>query len=233
MTGYACPKGHTSTESDFCSECGAKIQANGAAAGSGGAGAPATGAPAKCPDCGTARFAEDTVFCEICGFNFMTGTHGEIPLPGAAAAVPPPPVPDTPASSAAPQESPAPVSGWTVSVRVDPSLRESGSPPPPADAASFTIELRKELSLIGRTSQSRAIFPEIAIDFDDAVSHRHALLNRDGGGRLLLRDIGSSNGTRLNGKDVEPMTDVELHDGDELTLGHWTRVAVRAIHASA
>jgi pSer/pThr/pTyr-binding forkhead associated (FHA) protein len=42
-----------------------------------------------------------------------------------------------------------------------------------------------------------------------------------------VRDIGSANGTRLNGKDLEPLTDTVLKDGDELTLGHWTRLSVK------
>jgi pSer/pThr/pTyr-binding forkhead associated (FHA) protein len=120
--------------------------------------------------------------------------------------------------------------GWRVEVTVDPSLREAGSPAPPADPRPITIELKSELNLIGRTSQSRAIYPEIPLDTDDAVSHRHALLSRDAGGKVILRDIGSANGTRLNGRDVQPLTDIVLHDGDELTLGHWTRLAIKAIH---
>jgi pSer/pThr/pTyr-binding forkhead associated (FHA) protein len=54
-------------------------------------------------------------------------------------------------------------------------------------------------------------------------------LSRDAGGKVTLRDIGSANGTRLNGRDVQPLTDVVLHDGDELTLGHWTRLAIKAV----
>ena len=48
-------------------------------------------------------------------------------------------------------------------------------------------------------------------------------------GTLVLRDIGAANGTRLNGKDVEPLTDNPLRDADEITLGHWTRIVVKAI----
>ncbi len=232
MSSYACPKGHESTESDFCSECGAKIPANGATPAS-----AIAGTQACCPDCGTVRLSGETVFCEICGFNFETGAHGEIPVSDHAA-VPAPNVPPAtqpadvpPALEIAPDAPAEPLvtnTGWTLIVTVDPALREAGSPPPPADTGPFTFDLKKDLNLIGRTSQSRAIFPEVALDFDDAVSHRHALLNSLDGGKLTLRDIGSSNGTRLNGHDVEPLTDVELHPGDELTLGHWTRVAVKA-----
>jgi hypothetical protein len=150
------------------------------------------------------------------------------PQPAAApvAPVPPPPVPDPPPSIPPPVET---AQGWRVEVTVDASLREAGSPAPPADPRPTTIELKSELNLIGRTSQSRAIYPEIPLDADDAVSHRHALLSRDAGGKVILRDIGSANGTRLNGRDVQPLTDIVLHDGDELTLGHWTRLAIKAM----
>jgi hypothetical protein len=191
-----------------------------------------------CPDCGATASASDVTFCEVCGYNFQTRAHGEIPMvplsarPPQAAALPvpkPPPLPPPP--------DPAPLipppieeaKSWLVEVTVDPTLREAGSPPAPADPRAITIELKSELNLIGRTSQSRAIYPEIPLDSDDAVSHRHALLSRDAGGKVTLRDIGSANGTRLNGRDVQPLTDVVLHDGDELTLGHWTRLAIKAV----
>jgi pSer/pThr/pTyr-binding forkhead associated (FHA) protein len=114
-------------------------------------------------------------------------------------------------------------------VAVDPALRGPGSPEPPAGVGPFTINLDKAVSVIGRTSSSRAIYPEIPLNFDEAVSHRHALLQRGGDGSLALRDIGAANGTRLNGKDVEPMVDYPLRDGDEIALGHWTKITVQAV----
>jgi hypothetical protein len=191
---------------------------------------------AICPDCGATASAPDVTFCEVCGYNFQTRAHGEIPMvslsarpPSAAAPVvveAPPPPPDPAPAIPPPVET---AKGWRVEVTVDPSLREAGSPAPPPEPRAIAIELKSELNLIGRTSQSRAIYPEIPLDADDAVSHRHALLSRDAGGKVILRDIGSANGTRLNGRDVQPLTDIVLHDGDELTLGHWTRLAIKAI----
>ena len=187
-----------------------------------------------CPDCGATASARDVTFCEVCGYNFQTRAHGEIPMVPLSAR---PQTPAAPPVEPVPPPDPAPLipppletaEGWRVVVTVDPSLRESGSPAPPADPRAITIELKSELNLIGRTSQSRAIYPEIPLDTDDAVSHRHALLSRDAGGKVILRDIGSANGTRLNGRDVQPLTDIVLHDGDELTLGHWTRLAIKAV----
>jgi hypothetical protein len=237
---YPCPKGHPSTEADFCSECGAKIQgvptASAAKAIPAVASDPVSGevqpqpSGEKCPDCAAPRTGDASNFCEICGYNFTTRTHGEIPI-----TTPPPPavvatlssqIPANQAPAAPEQE----ISGWSLSVEIDSSLRKPESPEPPANFAPFTIVLDKAVSLIGRRSDARAIFPEIALDFDDAVSHRHALLERGPDCTLKIRDIGAANGTWLNGKEVQPMSDQPLRDGDQITLGHWTRITVKANH---
>jgi pSer/pThr/pTyr-binding forkhead associated (FHA) protein len=115
-----------------------------------------------------------------------------------------------------------------VLASIDPALREEGSPEPPATSEPLMFAIEKAENLIGRHSRARGIEPEVALDFDDAVSHRHAILARLDDGSLTVRDIGSANGTRLNGRDLEPLTDAALKDGDELTLGHWTRLQVKA-----
>ena len=51
---------------------------------------------------------------------------------------------------------------------------------------------------------------------DPSVSRRHARLRRDGA-RWLLRDLGSRNGTRVNGMRVTD--EVEVRPGDQLSLG--------------
>jgi pSer/pThr/pTyr-binding forkhead associated (FHA) protein len=112
---------------------------------------------------------------------------------------------------------------------VDPTLRDPDGPEPPANVAPLTIALDKAVNLIGRRSDKRAILPEVSLDFDDGVSHRHALLTRGDDGSLTLRDIGSANGTRLNGADVQPLVDTLLHDGDQITLGRWTRLTLKAV----
>ena len=104
-----------------------------------------------------------------------------------------------------------------------PSLATPDSPTAPTQAP-IVIELKQPTNLMGRTSQARAIHPEISLDFDDAVSSRHAILTLAPDGSLVLRDIGSSNGTMLNGKEISAMADIALASGDEITLGHWTRI---------
>ncbi|MBD2195562.1 MULTISPECIES: FHA domain-containing protein [Calothrix] len=218
MPIYQCPKGHESTESDFCSECGAKIL---------GIAEPKIAKTTvnieTCPACSAPHEVDSGDYCEICGYNFVTQAHGEL----AIAKIPQEEkVTQKQASVSTP---PSPIIGWQLVVTIDPSLRHPESPEPPTAQAPIVFPLEKETNLIGRNSQARAIHPEIALDFDGAVSHRHALLNRQADGTFTLRDIGSSNGTQFKGVELKPMVDISLQDGDEFTLGHWTRIAIAAI----
>jgi hypothetical protein len=235
MSTYLCSKGHNSVESDYCSECGVKISG----------GIPDNSPPIAskpfsvkasssqlCPDCAAPHESGSGNFCEICGYNFSTGGHGEVPI----AIAPPPTVTEstTLRQNAEPtaiptNHQPTPILAWELIVSVDPTLASAGSPPPPSDRAPITIRLEKTSNLIGRTSELRAIHPEIPLDYDDAVSSRHALINRQPDGSFVLRDIGSSNGTILNGIEIKSLVDIPLKDGDRFTLGHWTRIEVKAV----
>jgi pSer/pThr/pTyr-binding forkhead associated (FHA) protein len=233
MSTYFCPKGHASTESDFCSECGAKILGiSEAVSVTPVAMATQSASPLQsCPDCATPHDRANGDFCEICGYNFVTGAHGELPvatkptLENATVKQGTLDDPSTTGVDPAIAPSTSATSQWQVEITVDPSLRHPDSPLPPEQAA-IVLPLDQISHLIGRNSQLRAVHPEIALDFDDAVSHRHALLTLQPDGSLILRDIGSSNGTQLNGSEIKPMVDITVKEGDEITLGHWTRIRV-------
>ncbi|HEY3743071.1 MAG TPA: FHA domain-containing protein [Bryobacteraceae bacterium] len=218
--------------------------------------APSSQSQQSCPDCGFQREPGPGDYCEVCGYNFKTGAHGEIPMPPASTPAPaatpapapapapapvavasaPPPEAPAPAPTPAPEPTPEPepppstkLLGWEIAITIDPSLKVEGSPEPPADFESIVAALRSGSNLIGRSSPRRGIEPEVALDHDDAVSHRHALLEVHADGSLTLRDIGSSNGTSVNGKEIKQLVDVTLNDGDQVTLGHWTRLLVKAV----
>jgi len=199
---FTCSKGHISTEADYCSECGVKIAGVGEleakVLGS------STGLVQTCPDCSAPHELNSGDFCEICGYNFTNGKHGEVAIAN------------------------FPASEWELIVAIDPSLRHPESPEPP-EQPPLTFPLTQETNLIGRSSQIKAIYPEISLDFDNAVSQRHAVLNRQADGTFILRDIGSSNGTQFKGEELKPMVDIPLGDGDEFTLGHWTRITIQKI----
>jgi hypothetical protein len=230
MAVYSCPKGHDSSDNDYCSDCGTKIDGLGSIGAvnlspsiqnsvGGNSGQSSLGPMIDCPDCATPHDPTDGIFCEICGYNFKTKAHGEIPIE-ASQTPPPAPIPAAP-------NPPITTGTWQLEITIDPSLAAPESPPPP-NQGPIVLTLSKPMSLIGRTSDTRANYPEVALDFDEAVSHRHAVLNLSGTS-LTLRDIGSSNGTYINGIEIKPMVDIDLKTGDTFNLGHWTKITVRSV----
>ncbi|HCV35349.1 MAG TPA: hypothetical protein DF783_00355 [Acidimicrobiaceae bacterium] len=74
--------------------------------------------------------------------------------------------------------------------------------------------LESEVTSVGRHRSA-----DILLD-DVTVSRRHVEVDRTGD-RYVVRDIGSLNGTYLNGDRIES---AELHDGDELQIGRFKLV---------
>jgi hypothetical protein len=75
---------------------------------------------------------------------------------------------------------------------------------------------------LGRLEPASDIFPEIDLSEDGGsgkgVSRRHArILKR--GGTVMVEDLGSINGTFVNGRRLAPYQAEALHDGDQLQLG--------------
>jgi pSer/pThr/pTyr-binding forkhead associated (FHA) protein len=81
--------------------------------------------------------------------------------------------------------------------------------------------LAKEVS-IGRLDPATATFPDIDLTTDGAlergVSRRHAKITRKGA-EVFLEDLGSVNGTLLNGKRLTPYLPHVLNDRDEIRVG--------------
>ena len=72
----------------------------------------------------------------------------------------------------------------------------------------------------------------IKID-DDGVSRRHAAISRSGD-LIVVHDLGSTNGTYVNGRRVDSAPSWPLHDGDRLRLGSVElRLSCPAADASA
>jgi hypothetical protein len=209
VTTYTCPKGHESTEADFCDECGAKI-----------GGAPPAAAPAPpatgdlCPHCGTPR-AGSSRFCEDCGYDHSTGK-----LPTLTAPVPAP--------------SSTPAAAWTATVRADRKYFEDNAIDGaefPADPGERRVTLPAPQVRIGRRSTSKGTNPEIDLaDTDPGVSHSHALLTLSVDGTWLVSDLGSTNGTYLNDEQsaLGAGQTRPLKDGDEVHVGAWTTITLHA-----
>ena len=241
MTAVLCPNGHHSADPDWCDTCGAPIgvapvqAAGNPSAASTPAAAPApraqepaaaqtsAGAQVDCPNCGLSNDAAN-LFCEQCGYDFTTGQ-----------APPQPAVTPQPAEPAQALDSKV---KWVVVVEVDPvwySLKGSLADQPCPPSSSSTVALTQHTALIGRSSQSRDIHPELALEGDTGVSRRHAQLVRDGDD-LAVIDLSSTNGTYVVLSGAEPADDTDaiepghptaLHDGDRIYLGAWSRLTVR------
>jgi hypothetical protein len=75
---------------------------------------------------------------------------------------------------------------------------------------------------IGRVSTGQSILPDIDLGpylaYEKGVSRLHVLV-KIGGGIVSISDLGSVNGTQLNGKVLLPNQPHPLIHGDILTLG--------------
>ena len=238
---YTCPKNaaHQSDDPEYCSVCGAKMA--GAASGLSAPSAPAaqtvvpaqaplgTGTPQTCPDCGTPRHP-GARFCEICRYNYDTLSPGGVAavttVPPAPPTVPAPVVESVPPPAVA-VVPPISTARWEAVVSVDASLYTDPDPAIPCPTSEperlFPLDLAE--SLIGRRSDRQDIHPEIPLT-DPGVSHRHAKLYRQADGSLLILDVGSTNGTQVNGVELTSGVKQPLQNGDQITIGCWTRIKI-------
>ena len=85
-------------------------------------------------------------------------------------------------------------------------------------------------TLIGRGNAKQGVEPEIDLGIhpaDRGVSTQHAVLRiRDSG--LTVTDLGSTNGTSLNGSNdrLAEGEETPLADGDRIHVGAWTTITI-------
>lgn len=218
-----CPKGHASSDADYCSECGARIGAPGITAQIASVVPQASAAPiadGTCPDCGTAR-SGGARFCEVCRYDFQTGVGTQASAATASTTT------SNPATIPAP-DAPMPIK-LSVVVITDPSLVTEPDPdnPCPADAPERVFPLDMAENLLGRRSVSKDSHPEIPVN-DPSVSRRHLKFLRQADGSFQVVDLSSANGLCFNGKTLEPGVQTPVAPGDEILIGMWTRIQIRA-----
>jgi pSer/pThr/pTyr-binding forkhead associated (FHA) protein len=81
------------------------------------------------------------------------------------------------------------------------------------EIGNLTHDLTDAVVTVGRV-------PDSGLQIEDiSVSSSHAELTLADDGDYILRDIGSTNGTMLNGRDIAPLEDHKLQDGDKVTFG--------------
>jgi hypothetical protein len=92
-------------------------------------------------------------------------------------------------------------------------LMDSGKILPLASRNEFTL---------GRLSEGQPIMPDIDLTpyqaYASGVSRLHAVVKRDGA-QVFVMDLGSSNGTYINGRRLNPHMEEGLNHGDILALG--------------
>ncbi|GEM_PF-1046525 len=202
-------------------------------------------APTTCPHCGAAAPVSGT-FCDTCGQPLTE----QPPAAAPAAATPAPAADAATASSAASQPQAAPADQQAAAAppadqAAAPTMSISAQPPAPTGpqiafdlsgpVASSRYEMRGDEVKIGRRDAESGIYPELDFDGNDivveggervhAVSRRHGRIFREGG-VLKFEDLGSTNGSTINGAAVLAKDPQPLKDSDTIVLGRTCRITV-------
>jgi len=77
------------------------------------------------------------------------------------------------------------------------------------DGTEIETELDSDVITVGRHADSIVVLPSVS------VSSHHAIIKRRGDS-FYVQDLGTTNGTKLNGVEVE---EAKLENGDQLTFG--------------
>jgi len=108
-------------------------------------------------------------------------------------------------------------------------------PQPTPEKVRLTL-MSNELH-IGRTSESRAIHPDIDVadlTGDPAVSSRHAVIRVGVNDEVTVTDIGSTNGTFVGSFESPPISagdPLEIGSRAELYVGAWTKLLISQVGA--
>ena len=157
----------------------------------------------ECPSCGR-QHRPGTLFCSECGVYLLTGGPLRTePLPES----------DLPASRADP---------WAASGQAMAEVT-------PATLVMTVVASERKIPLtggnefvLGRLDATRGVFPDVDLTPDGGleggVSRRHARVQRQRT-QFFIEDLGSANGTFLNGQRLTPYLPHPLHDKDELQIG--------------
>lgn len=88
-------------------------------------------------------------------------------------------------------------------------------------ASVIQVEVSEALT-IGRSDKDKRTMPEVDLaDFEGyamGVSRQHAVISARNS-RITIRDVGSANGSYINGARLQPEIEYRLRHGDHLTIG--------------
>ncbi|MBN2305359.1 MAG: FHA domain-containing protein [Anaerolineae bacterium] len=168
----------------------------------------------QCSNCGH-RNRAGVVFCENCGASLI----GKMPL-------------DTKSLDSSTEEEKS-LLGVDESVITDTKVQgemtfvEGASLRLDIEGSSDPILFKPEdETIFGRRDPATGAMPNVDLTpfagYRMGVSRRHAAIRHADGPALAVWDLGSSNGTFLNGQRLNAHRPYPLHDGDELRLGQMT-----------
>jgi hypothetical protein len=187
-----------------------------------------------CLVCGVQRDGTDR-YCVNCGYDFEMGepfvsepepqhqqSNGYASGPGHVPVMSAP----TPTASASAAPAAAPGAPSLVLLASVNTMRfdDPGSPPPPVDLSERTFILDRHSIVIGREGGSL----DIPIHGDPYISRRHAEIVWMGSA-WGIRDLGSTNGTRVNGVPLEGSEVKLLGPDDVIELGFFSQLTVRGL----
>jgi len=161
-----------------------------------------------CPNCHHQEMP-GSLFCSECGAQLVvagTPTTQHIQRnPSDMLAIQPPP--KSPASP--------PVQPTVVDAAVSLHMVDSGQVVQLTGQTEFTL---------GRVSDGQPILPDVDLShyeaYSQGVSRLHAAM-KISNNRVVITDLGSSNGTRVNGQKIVPHVDYPLNHGDMIALGKF------------
>ncbi|MDY7078520.1 MAG: FHA domain-containing protein [Chloroflexota bacterium] len=152
----------------------------------------------------------------------LKGEHKAVGTAEVTEEAAPLPSPAAPASVREPTTRPTP----TQMEEVEPQREETASRryclAPRSGQHRIALPTHGEI-VLGRFDPATNVAPDVDLSYDDrdnfAISRRHArIVGRDG--RHEIEDMGSTNGTRVNGKRLEIGQQVRLRPGDRVGLGY-------------
>jgi pSer/pThr/pTyr-binding forkhead associated (FHA) protein len=162
----------------------------------------------SCPSCQHEEYI-GALFCSECGTKLP---FQDLSVPKTAiytgdSKIPSEPLQPSPPRK--PQSKPLPESSVTLKVL------DTGAIIPLEGGLEFTL---------GRVSGNQPILPDLDLTpysaYESGVSRLHATIKVEKIG-ISVTDLGSANGTRVNGKKISPHTPQTLENGDILTLGKF------------
>lgn len=163
-----------------------------------------------CPNCQNQEIT-GALFCTECGARLVvaevpTTQHMDRSQTGVL-------IPQSQPPSATPSS--PPVTANIINTVVSLHLIESGMILHLSGQTEFTM---------GRVADGQPILPDVDLSPHEAyaqgVSRLHAALKLNNQ-RVLITDLGSSNGTRVNSQKILPNVDYPLNHGDVISLGKF------------